>query len=200
MVNQKTKGTSWTAIIIVLIFCWPVGIYLIYKKLNSDKTAAIKNGRVMSVFGWILLSLGIIYFLMMITGNKDMIGAFIIFGGSGAALLIVSKRRTKNASKYKKYISLIANKNVTSIDNIASAIPINYDTAVKDIQKMIDMGYFDNCYIDAGGRKLVDLDKQKQNDSNINSVRIIKCSNCGANNRVNINAVAECEYCGSPLV
>lgn len=216
---KEKKSTSWGVIILVLIFFWPVGLFLLYRKITGDKEAALKNSKVLNIIGGVFLAFAIIYLLMAITGNlktrdgssavKSLITAFLFFGGGGTFMIYTAKKMKVNSERLKKYIAIVINNNETSIDNIAAAIPTSYDKAIKELQKMIDNNYFKNAYIDVSEREIVLPKKntQKETTSNIqrnspineSEIKVVVCKNCGANNKVVEGQVCECEYCGSML-
>jgi hypothetical protein len=217
---QQKKSTSWGVIILLLIIFWPVGLFLLYKKITGDKAEALKNSKILNTFGWVFMAFAIIYLFMIITGDAKTEGgssavgslmvAFVFFGGGGAFMIYAAKKMKANAEKFKKYIAIVINNNETSIDNIAAAIPTSYEQATKDLQKMIDNGYFENAYIDVSNREIVLPNKstvQTHSTSNVQmnspvnepQINAVVCRNCGANNKVVEGQVCECEYCGSML-
>lgn len=215
---QKKKQTSWGVIILFLVIFFPVGIFLIYTKITGDKEGELKNSKVLKNLGWVCVTFAVIYLIMIITGDVKtedgtsaigpLIVAFLFFGGGGVFMLHTSKKIRSKAEKVRKYIAIIMNNNQTSIDNIAAAVPICYEKAMIDLQKMIDDGYFENAYIDVSKREIV-LPKKKnaqncespnvKNDCNVNEskIKIVVCKNCSANNKVVEGQICECEYCGS---
>jgi hypothetical protein len=217
---QQKKSTSWGVIILLLIIFWPVGLFLLYRKITGDKTEALKNSKIFNIFGWVFIAFAVIYLFMVITGNAKTEGgssavgslmvAFVFFGGGGAFMIYTAKKMKVNAERLKKYIAIVINNNETYIDNIAAAVPSSYEQTTKDLQKMIDNGYFENAYIDVSKREIVLPNKnpvQTHSISNIpmNSpvnepqIKAVVCRNCGANNKVVEGQVCECEYCGSVL-
>jgi uncharacterized membrane protein YiaA len=211
--GKKTGGVSWAVVIIVLIVFWPVGIYLLWRKLSGDKKSAMSGGKVVFVIGWILFALGVV---MVIVGPSDptmavsgRIEYFIVFVCGGLAMILLGGRSKKQAERYKKYISIVINQNITSINNIAAAMPVTYEIAAKDLQKMIDRGYFSGAYIDANACEIV----LPKNQGNVQGdqppyeaagpatvrMQVAVCKNCGANNQIPAGTIGECEYCGSPL-
>ena len=66
---KEKKSTSWVIIIVVLIIFWPVGLFLLYRKITADKVAALKNSKVLNIMGWVFAALTIMYLLMAITRN-----------------------------------------------------------------------------------------------------------------------------------
>jgi hypothetical protein len=80
----------------------------------------------------------------------------------------------------------------------------------KDLQKMIDAGYFSGAYIDITQREIIlaktampqeyvsPISPSAQAPSPQAQERIVSCKSCGANNKV-MGQLGECEYCGSHL-
>ena len=174
----------------------------------------IKNGKVLKALGIGFLAFAGLYVLMAVTGGLtveegDNIVSMVInmvafFGGIGAVMLFFGCRFLARGKKFNRYVAILSDCNEYAIDNIAAAYPTTYDVAVKDLQKMIDLGCFFNAYIDMNKRELV---MQKLTSSDIPSVakstapgtRTVKCPNCGATNTIAQGAASKCEYCGSPL-
>ena len=222
---QNKNSTSWNTVIILLILFWPIGLFLLYKKINADKASALQKSKTLNVVGWIFIFFAVVYFLACVTGNTEaaegssimggIFTAIVFFGGGGTLMIYISKQMNSKAVKIKKYISIIINNHQTSIDNIAAAIPTNYNQAVKDLSEMIDKGYFANAYIDASSREVILPQKQtkqaskgcensEQNGSQVNFeskplFKIVICKNCGANNKMLDGTVSECEYCDTLL-
>jgi Zn finger protein HypA/HybF involved in hydrogenase expression len=214
--NTGKKPVSWGWIIVCLFLFWPVGLFLLIKRLAVDKSATLSRGKTIMVVSYILMGLGVFYFFMVITGNVEETEStmsaisyaflmLVLFSGGGVLLNWFARKTKRAGERYKKYITLIVNQSQTLIDNIASAVGIPYDLAVKDLQKMIDMGYFIGAYIDVNQREIV-LAKTAPPQTLTQSAspaipiqeKVVACSNCGANNKVT-GQIGECEYCGSPL-
>lgn len=218
MAKTKHKRTSVTLIIIWMIFFFPVGVYFIYKRMTEDKTETLKNSKKVYALGWILIALGIMYFSMALTGQLTtddgsiagmLIMIVVLFFGGGFWTLSGARNMNKRGRKYNQYISVI-NAGETDIDIIAGAVSVTYETALKDIQELIDIGFFPNAYINASSKKLVlvdnDIDGQQitlqtksTSKSDLNRKKVIKCSTCGANMVVIEGEIIKCEYCGTLL-
>lgn len=206
---ENKKSMSWAIVILVLIFFWPVGVYLLYRKVTGDRASALKNSKILRNVGFVFLGFAIIYIFMVISGQMDDAWTAAAFFGIGGGVLVYAAKRLKmTGEKFKKYINIVINNNQTSIDNIAAAIPISYDKAAKDLQEMINKGYFSNAYIDVSNREIILPSYIKQqserngslkNNNEQAKVKSVICKNCGGNNEVIEGQVCECEYCGSPI-
>lgn len=208
--NEKGKINvlySWPVIILMLCVFWPVGIFLIIKRVSVDKKAAMTVGKLISIIGivsYCFAGLGIVVCLGDGFGSDD-VALTLFFAIAGFVLRRVSKKIKRDAEKVKKYLSVIVNANEKQIDVIASSMDKTYDVAKKDIQKLIDKGYLKNAYINEGTREVVlpNISQGQSGDmantaSNSVETKIVTCPCCGANNTVMVET-GECEYCGSPL-
>ena len=207
---MEKKGTSWGWIIFWLVIFWPVGLFLVVKKFASDKSA-IMSGKtgVLSVVGWILAGFGGICVLAA-DGDSSMVIVGLLFIAGGVMLLRKASTIKKTAVRYKRYIDIVVNQNVRSIDNLVSAMGLSYDVVSQDIQKMIDIGYLKDAYIHQGNREIVLMQQETVPATYEQPVvagqvqaapqtTAARCPGCGANNIVAIGRVSECDYCGTPI-
>jgi Zn finger protein HypA/HybF involved in hydrogenase expression len=207
---MEKKGTSWGWIIFWLIIFWPVGLFLVIKKVANDKSVLMsgKTGA-LPVVGCILIVIGAVGAIGTIANSSDGAAGAIIMGLAmvvgGILLLQKSSKMKKTAAKYKKYIDIIVNQNVRSIDNIAASIGLSYDVAAKDLQDMINIGYLKDAYVNQGNREIVFKQNEpaaylQATEGQANAQKIaVRCPGCGANNVVVVGRVSECEYCGTPI-
>ena len=209
--NEKGKigGIySWPVIILALCIFWPIGIFLIIKRVSVDKKTAMGAGKLIGGIGIASYCIAGIGFLACLGDGfgSDDIGMILFFGIAGFALQKVSQKIKREAEDIKKYLSVIVNGNERQIDVIASSMGKSYDVAKNDIQKLISKGYLKNAYINEGTREVIlpnnNIQEQVGTTTNAtaNNVtsKIVACPCCGANNTI-IGDMGECEYCGSPL-
>jgi hypothetical protein len=205
---MEKKGTSWGWIIFWFIIFWPIGLFLLIKKLTTDRSATMGGNFVVSVLGWLLIAFGAFFAVSVLPHATKNISSAIIFtilwivGG----IALVKKGRTikQDGIKYKKYIDLVVNHRVTAMDNLVSAVGLQYETVKSDLQTMIEKGYFSNAYINEGKREIVLATHQSVPvPSSPGAAPVSKyvatCKSCGANNTVVDGRENSCEYCGSPL-
>lgn len=208
--NEKGKISglySWPVIILALCIFWPVGIFLIIKRVSVDKKTAMGAGKLIGGIGiasYCIAGIGFVACLSDGFGSDD-IGMILFFGIAGFALQKVSQKIKSEAEDVKKYLSVIVNGNERQIDVIASSMGKSFDVAKNDIQKLINKGYLKNAYINEGTREIVlpniiqEQSGEMTNASSVNvETKIVACPCCGANNTV-VGDMGECEYCGSPL-
>ena len=201
---------SWPVIVIALCLFWPIGIYLIIKRVSFDRKAAMGAGVIINIFGIVSYCFAALGLLVCISEGFDGMDVALIlfFGAAGFALTKVAKKIKNEAKKVKEYLSIIINGNVHQLDVIASTTGKSYDVVYKDVKKMIDKGYLKNAYINEEIREIVIpgvsfVPQYNASTVNANAVaqiepRVVACPCCGANNTV-YSDVGECEYCGSPL-
>lgn len=220
MSNNRRKTRSWGLIIFMFIIFFPVGIYMMVKKVTTEKHNCIKNGKALKVFGWSSFVMGTIFVMTVLDGSLKyeetgevvsfsdifpVIAFFYIFSG---VCILKGRKYVKLGLKYERYSAIVNSGKIYSLEGIASAFPIDYKTACKDLQEMIDAGFFPFSYIDLERKMLITpetpsarKDSGKQDVSGMGSgkAKVIKCPNCGATNAVYSEAVAKCKYCDSLL-
>ncbi len=217
---MQKKNYSWGLILFMFFLFFPVGIWMLIRKINGERLSYSKIGKSLKIVGWILLSFAFLYLVMGITGELEMedgsstvgsvITSLLIFGGGGYLCLKKSTNYLERGAKYSKYLSIVNTSNDLKIDRIAASFPTTFEEAVKDLQTMIDDGYFINSYIDLTRRELVmpknttsahEDSKQMyyEQAEATEQRRINNCPNCGAPNTNTLGLVVECEYCGSML-
>ena len=204
--EAKKKSPSWLSITIWFIIFWPVSIYLIWKKLSNDKSAYMKNSKVIKWIGYFFIfgavcSLGTI-------GDGDAasaVGAFLFYLIGGVLIIWGSTKIRKSGEMYKKYIDIVINREERIIENIASVMGLSFDQTVKGLQQMIDKGYFEGAYIDYANHEIVfpksknAVEPSQAAEGKSLQQKTVKCPNCGGNNIINVGQVCECDFCGSPI-
>ena len=84
MSNAREKPTSWGWIIFWFIIFWPVGLYLLIKRLRSDKSATLERDRIktLTTLSYVLMGFGAIYLIMTFTEDTNMLLAAVLFADS----------------------------------------------------------------------------------------------------------------------
>jgi len=192
---------------VVLIVFWPVGLYLLYKHLTSDKTNMMQNSKTMRYFaiGFLVFgAISILYYLPGLFGADAVNAAFglgvgLAIAGGGVMILKLSAQAMQTAQRYRSYIAVVINQGNSSLHDISRALAIDFATVEADLNKMIEIGYFPFAYIDARHQRIVLPVRIQAAGANENT-RVVRCGFCGANNKLVGNEPPICEYCGSSLV
>lgn len=121
---------------------------------------------------------------------------------------------------YKQYIEVVVNQGIRNISQIAEQVGKNRELVIKQLQQMIDVGFFKNAQMDLSADEIIltgiqkqkySLQEEKKNvkqetvQTNQKPVetpmqqRVLVCDGCGAKNVVTVNRICYCEYCDSPL-
>jgi predicted transcriptional regulator len=190
------NGSGWILIVVMMIFFWPIGLILLLRKLATDRSATFKSGGAISKIGWALLIVGALVFLASFSSNEigaPIMGALFIVGG----IVCLQKAQTvkTTSKKYRLYISIIVNEGITRIDDIAKSAGVSFNEAEKTIQEMLDKGYF-HGHINQAAKELILAEAHRDNPENLHFI-VVRCDNCGADNKVPEGRVAKCEYCRS---
>lgn len=157
-------------------------------KKIAPKKGAIKGAILGYVIGVNIL--GAIFILI----GLDFLG---MLAGVACAVIGATFFEKHNA-RQREYFSMIDNHRVLSIDQISSSMSVSYEQARKDINKMIEKGFFGNAHIDNVTRSVVlpisgvDINTEVTTTSKI-------CPSCGATNNVSSLGENKCEYCGTVL-
>ena len=199
MTNKKKVGNGipWGLIIFFFIFCLPVGVILGYKKLISNRVDVEKNCAMANALLMIMLAASTIFAL-----ESDLNGAaitiFIVIPLSlwVAGILIIRDLRV-NSRRYKKYLNLIEQKNIFSLDKISQDTGIPFYIIVTDLINLQEIGYLKDTIIDVGKREIISKEILAQKRA-LKPITVA-CQNCGANNAVIRGSIAKCEYCDSLL-
>ncbi|MDO4507867.1 MAG: hypothetical protein Q4B65_00525 [Candidatus Saccharibacteria bacterium] len=210
--NEKSEAFySWPIVILALCLFWPLGIFLIIRKVSKDKKSlwiASKIISCLSIVSYFFAAVGLLSsfgssHFMVDNSSHFMVGPIAIslfFGAAGFALGKVAKKMKVESENVKQYLSVIVNGRVRQLDTIASTTGKPYEVVYKDVKKMINKGYLKNAYIDENARKIVlpTSGRHDGSDATAQTKKLVTCPYCGANNTVYGDA-GECEYCGSPL-
>ncbi len=121
MNNSKKTGCwySWTVIIITLILFWPLGLFLLIKRVSIDKKAALVMGKLVGILGIIcycIVALGVIACISEGFHGDD-VAVMLSFVFLGVVLRVIAKRVKKNAQ------IAVSPDGVPTAPNIASTAP-----------------------------------------------------------------------------
>lgn len=164
--SKETKSSPpWGIVILLVIVFWPVGLYLLFKKLSTGRGDNLGEGKGLRTTGIIFIVFAVIYFSMAGSSFADLengestvealsvVGT--VFGVGGVIMIISANRKRSRSNKYKKYIAIVTDNKVRKIDSIANAFPTTYEKAHNDLIEMINKGFFEGAYIDESKREII---------------------------------------------
>lgn len=205
--SVEKKQTSWGWIVFWCILFWPVGIYLLVRRLGSDRTAVLKNSGTVRIISIVLVVLGVLSMFSAFSSSGT-IGTFfygvLLFVLPGVLLYRKSQSMKYEGGKFQKYIAIVINQGEKSIEKISLAVGVSKQEAQEDLQKMIDHGYFQNTYIDAAASEIILPDRKNRDlvayeQEKQKNYRAVTCQSCGAQEKIAEGQTRKCEYCGSLL-
>ena len=151
---DHSNSPSWAVIVLCFIFFWPVGLFLLIKRLTTDKRAAVSRDKKVPAMGCFHLLVGIALFSIIFGrggfGRMNLlimaVALFFVFGGTIS--FSAAKKRDAEGGKYRLYIDAIVNRGLVFIQDIAAYVGVSEKTAYADLRKMIRMGYFAQAHVD----------------------------------------------------
>lgn len=196
----KTGIYSWPSIFLLLIFIWPVGLYLLIKRTGSDKIVTEKTKKSTKTTSIVMFVLAGIFLLASIGSEFDfsVFFFFLIFASAGVALTFVGYRNKKEEENIKRYVPVIINQNITNLNAIASIVGKSYDNVLKDVKKLINRGILKEAFLDENLNEIIFINHNKPITQSQDEKKIVICPCCGANNTI-LGSIGKCEYCDSPL-
>lgn len=148
--NQPVYLNTWV-IVVAFFLCWPVGVVLLILRSNANKKNMFDRhttAKICYIVGGFLILAGLGSF-----SNSLFAGLF--YTGGGAALIYFAKKNREKVDRYKAYINLIVNQNVTSLDSISRKLNIDYSVVISDMRTLISKGIFRNAVIDESRREII---------------------------------------------
>lgn len=222
MNNQRPWYYSWGVIILAFLFFWPVGIVLlVMRNRNTNKVSRQSlftntNKKKYITIGVILIVIG-----LMTISDSALMGLFLIIGG--IILIVYSEKLVKDAARRKKYMDLIVNNQVYSLEKIASICNVQYSIVLKELNQLISFGVLKGAYIDESKRQVM-LASTANTSGIVQMTQTLEdgfasftqtvtgaaavqqpkmvaavCPGCGAKMSIPEGAVVECEYCAATV-
>lgn len=185
----------WWSVIVLLFLLPPIGAIFIFLKVYREQHKRLTNSVVLYSVGSVAAGLGALIAVLILLLADDLRAAYFapsaLLLAFGAALLIGAAALRAKAAVTDRLFKLVWVKAELSIDAIASELKMSYGKAVGAIQKLIDDGFLNTCYIDFANRAIVApvlLEKQAK-----------KCRHCGGTTIFLKDTVCICDYCGRIL-
>lgn len=173
---------GWGVVIIALLFFFPVGFYLLYKKMSqySNPSEVQRNSKTLKIWATVLMCLGSIYPVMSIAGALEASAAIMCFVALFPFGLLLNKRSKSLAMMYTAL--------PTPHESQANAA----NTLSQNIEHKQDVMLSTSSPIGS-----VYTEYQYTAGRAETTYVTIHCKGCNAPNRVPKGSVVECEYCGS---
>ncbi len=207
--KHKTKFILWPVVIIWFLLFMPVGFLLFHRKMKTDKEGAKINSRIMVLLGIIVLLLNCYYcywFKFVNTGAEfsEAIPGIILLTCISLHMFYGSRKVKESGVRYQRYMELIVDNHQTNTERIAAMMALDFPKAIKEIQEIIDGGYLEDSYLYDNNRRIHLSDRFSRTNirheaTKAESLKVLICQNCGAQNKVTTGTVCECEYCKTPL-
>lgn len=222
MNNQRPWYLSWGVIILAFLCFWPAGIaLLIMRNHNANKVSRQSLFSNMNKKKYITIGVILIVIGLMTISDSALMGLFLMVGG--IALIVYSEKLVKDAARRKKYMDLIINNQVYSLEKIASICNVQYSIVLKELNQLISFGVLKGAYIDESKRQVV-LPNTLNTAGNITMTQTLEngfvsmtqtiggatpvqqpkmvaavCPGCGAKMSIPEGTVVECEYCAATV-
>ncbi len=133
---------GWVGTTIMLALAWPIGLIMLWNKIKQFKKGKNETKK-MTRAGTSILAAGIGMAVLGLSGWG--IPSAII----GALLLRAARTSSKREMRYKRYQAIIGGRPFMPIKEVAAAIPVPAEQALRELQNMIELGYFGlSAYID----------------------------------------------------
>lgn len=169
------KKISWVAVGVCLYCFFPVGFYLLCKKMSqyADADELLRNRKTLKNWATVFICLGVFYGIiayLSTEGRNVMAVAVAVLIAMGIYLLYKSNRL------FQIYDGLSLRQKTMSIVSQSS-------------QNMAAAGVLQ-------GKSYAELLDNAERDKD---TVILYCKNCNAPNQIAKGTVSECEYCGAPI-
>lgn len=180
----------------------PLTYYLCYLRMVNNEGKFIALAKLLYRGSMVWAGIGVFYLLIMI-GEKDFFetaipAAFGFFFVPASISFFFGNKKKGILKKYKPYMEYIRFKNIIQIEELCNHLRIDRETAVKDLSEMISKNMID-CYFNDDDTVINNVMSAKAPSLPKRETRVIKCKECGAQNKIFVGEVKECEYCGTIL-
>lgn len=156
---------AWSVIMIMILLVWPIGLFLMIKKLITEKNLLEKNSMVVSTVGCMFLVAGTAYVWALVGGLLGPIGSYsstisvlialAVSFAIGVPIILVAKWMRLRGAMYHLYVEHISGKDQVSLDDLAKELKTQVSQVECDLPKMLKCGFFAGRHIDMEKRALV---------------------------------------------
>ncbi len=179
-------------------------------KVKAKGTIQRVFGYIMAIFNGFFVFVGCVASGFKEASDVTLVIFFSAVTVVGVLLIIKGNKKFKLIKTFYAYSARLATDPKKSIDLLASATGTTVAIATKNINDMIEFGFFPNCYLDEQCNKLVFPASPQPQASFVftptptaatqtTKYITVQCKGCGAINRIISGTVSECEFCGSQI-
>ena len=195
------KPPSWLIVCLLLYLFFPVGIWLLVRKVNGEKHRYRENGKALKILAvvlFVIAGFGILTSVSEFTAAENNSGAVslliptLLLVGGGVLSLVKGRKLMKMGERFEFYKFRFEQSGVLELDPVAAELNITYEQLVSDLKEMIAVGYIDNAFIDFSARCLAQKVRR-------NRTYVVNCPHCGGISEISNGENAVCSYCGSAL-
>jgi hypothetical protein len=214
MQDRPWYQSGW-AIILGLLFFWPIGLLFALLRLKADRSCHGFVANAFRVIGYTLLILCCLVLLVAIVGlpNTTDVGSDIsgivwstLFAAGGIILLKKGSNILAGIKRRQILINQIVNQQLTSIDEIASHILKPVGEVLYDIQEMAHDGFLPGYQVDRQSRRVwrpmpaPSVVQAAAVSGRAPEIVQFTCTGCGARNQVQKSGqFIVCEFCNAAV-
>ena len=166
-------------------------------------------GKICSILGYALgipiMLTTILGISMLLKGNSEegLFAAtlfFLVIDLACVVLIIIGLRIKRRIRRFKEYVHLISQEQITSLREIADATGRTFSFVESDLQSMIRHKFFPSARIDEITEEIIITRSLNGIDITGLDMETVFCMGCGAPVVKRRHSAAQCEYCGSTNV
>lgn len=162
---QSRKEPPWAVVVLLLIFFFPIGLYLLYQKLSAPPIGR-SGGITFLIIGFVFFALAVIDIGERTLGWShdgrvvtDSLFASVFYTAvsliSGLLCFMAAGMLFKKRRDYQLYAPFLFGHVTTSLDAVAQALSRDYLRVCRDLQRLINAGCLSSAYIDYSHRLFV---------------------------------------------
>ncbi len=163
--TQSRKAPPWAVVVLLLIFFFPIGLYLLYQKLSVPPIGR-SGGITFLIIGFVFFALAVIDIGERTLGwshdgrvVNDSLFASVFYTAvsliSGLLCFMAAGMLFKKRRDYQLYAPFLFGHVTTSLDAVAQALSRDYLRVCRDLQRLINAGCLSSAYIDYSNRLFV---------------------------------------------
>lgn len=164
--------------------------------------------KVQMVIGGILTTFFVFGIVETIIGEIEMknIPVYVVFLIPSVYLLWCGIRTGMliNAARQYEMIFGYDDEGIITVEELSIQMGKPGYKTFRELKKVIQRGYLQNCTIRMGGHPCVVMDSVGYDEIyhgfNVSSTVEVHCSNCGTVNKIKIGESGTCQCCGAPII